>query len=100
MCQHWFHGFDVHKRQQFIIDELKALSSKRLQYGFHWFDTHRVTICRLISMREIDVGDRYGRLDINEISIGIPIWETIYRYVIHYIDMDILDIDMGYGLMM
>jgi len=51
-------------------------------------------------MREIDVGDRYGRLDINEISIGIPIWETIYRYVIHYIDMDILDIDMGYGLMM
>jgi len=52
------------------------------------------------------MGDRYGRSDINEISIGISIWNVIYRYgigyidtmVIYHIDMVILDIDMEYGL--
>ena len=40
------------------------------------------------------------------ISISISIWDMCYRYeiwyvdmVIHHIDMVILDIDMGYGLM-
>jgi len=48
------------------------------------------------------MGDRYGRSDIN----GISIWDTGYRFGIRYvdmfiyhIDMVILDIDMGYGLM-
>jgi len=48
------------------------------------------------------MGDRYGRSEINEISIGISIWEMCYRYgirymdmVIYHIDMLILDIDMG-----
>ena len=52
------------------------------------------------------MGDRYGRSDINEISIGISIWDMGYRFgiqyidmVIYHIDMFILDIDMGYGLM-
>ena len=56
--------------------------------------------------REIDMGYRYGRSDINEISIGMSIWDMCYRYgiryidmVIYHIDMVILDIDMGYGLM-
>jgi hypothetical protein len=54
------------------------------------------------SIWEIDMGDRYGRSDINEISIGIPIWDMGYRFgiwvivmVIYHIDMVILDIDMG-----
>jgi len=48
---------------------------------------------------------RYGRSDIDEISIEILIWEMVNRYgiryidmVIYHIDMVILDIDMGYGL--
>jgi len=55
------------------------------------------------------MGDRYGEWDINEISIGISIWDVGHRYGIWYIDMVIyhiyhidmviLDIDMGYGLM-
>jgi len=51
-------------------------------------------------------GDRYGRSDINGISIVISIWDMGYRYgilvidiVIHHIDKIILDIDFGYGLM-
>jgi hypothetical protein len=58
-----------------------------------------------ISIWEIDMGDRYGRSNINEISIGLSIWNMLYRYgtwdidmVIYHIDMVILDIDMGYGL--
>jgi hypothetical protein len=58
------------------------------------------------SIWEIDMGDRYGRSDINEISIEISIWDMCNRYgiwyidmVIHHIDMVILDIDMEYGLM-
>jgi hypothetical protein len=54
----------------------------------------------------IDMGDRYGRSDINEISIGISMRDMDYRYGIWYIDMVInhidmvgLDIDMGYELM-
>jgi hypothetical protein len=50
---------------------------------------------------------RYGRSDVNEISIGLSLWNMLYRYglwyidmVIYHIDMVILDIDMGYGLMM
>jgi hypothetical protein len=53
------------------------------------------------------MGDRYARSDINEISIGLSIWDMGYRIetlyidmVIRHIDMVILDIDMGYGLMM
>ena len=53
--------------------------------------------------REIDMGDRYGRSDVNEISIGISIWDMSYRtgiwyidMVIYHIDMVILHIDMGY----
>ena len=49
------------------------------------------------------MGDRYGRSDIIEISIGISIWDMGYRFgiqcidvVIYHIDMVILDIDMGY----
>jgi hypothetical protein len=52
------------------------------------------------------MGDRYGRSDINEISIGLSIWNMVYQYgiwytdtVIYHIDMVILDIDMGHGLM-
>jgi hypothetical protein len=41
------------------------------------------------------MGDRYGRPDINEISIGISIWDMYYRFGLQYIDMVILDIDMG-----
>jgi len=54
----------------------------------------------------IDTGDRYGGSDINEISMGTSIWDLGYRYgiwyvamVIYHIDTVILDIDMGYGLM-
>jgi len=50
------------------------------------------------------MGDRCERSDINEISIGISIWDMGYRYgvwyidmVIYPIDMVIRDIDMGYG---
>jgi hypothetical protein len=49
---------------------------------------------------------RDGRSVIDEISIGISIWDMGYRYgirgvdiVIYHIDIVILDIDMGYGLM-
>jgi hypothetical protein len=59
-----------------------------------------------ISIWNIDIAYRYGRSDINEISIGISIWNMGYRYgvwhidmVIYHIDMVILDIDMGYGIM-
>jgi len=54
------------------------------------------------------MGDRYGRSDVNGISIGISIWIMDYRYgirhiniymVIYNIDTVILDIDIGYGLM-
>jgi len=52
------------------------------------------------------MGDRYGRSDINEITIGMSIWDMGYRFgtryidmVIYHIDMVILDIDMGYGLL-
>jgi hypothetical protein len=52
------------------------------------------------------MGDRYERSDINEISIGLSIWNMGYRFGIRYIDMVIyhigmviLDIDRGYGLM-
>jgi len=48
------------------------------------------------------MGDRYGRLDINEISIGVSKWDMCYRFgircinmVIYHIDMVIRDIDMG-----
>jgi len=58
------------------------------------------------SIWEIDMGDQYGRSDINQISMGISIWDTGYRYEMGYIDMVIYhihlvmrDIDMGYGLM-
>ena len=33
-----------------------------------------------ISIWEIDVGDRYGRSDVNEISIGLPIWNMVYPF--------------------
>jgi len=66
----------------------------------------RVTRYDPISIWEIDMGDRYGRSDINEISIRISKWDMGYRFgiryidmVIYHIDMVILDIDMGYGLM-
>jgi hypothetical protein len=58
------------------------------------------------SIWEIDMGYRCGRSDINEISIRISIWDMGYRFgiryiimVIYHIDMVILDIDMGHGLM-
>ena len=38
--------------------------------------------------------DRYGRSDINEMSIGISIWDMGYRCRIWYIDMVIYHIDM------
>jgi len=54
----------------------------------------------------IDMGDRYGRSDVNEISIGLSIWNMVYRFglryvdmVIYHIDMVIPYIDMGHGLM-
>jgi hypothetical protein len=50
------------------------------------------------SIWEIDMRDRYGRSDINEISIGISLWDMDYRYGIWYIDMVISHIDMGYHL--
>ena len=66
----------------------------------------RVTRYDPISIWEIDMGDRYGRSDIHDISIGIEIWDMCYRYgiwyidmVIYHIDMVILYFDMGYGLM-
>jgi len=67
----------------------------------------RVTRYDLMSIWEIATADRYGRSDINEMSIGISLWNVGYRYeiwcidvVINHIDMVILDIDMGYGLML
>jgi len=30
---------------------------------------------------------------------GTAIWDTVYHLVIYYIDMVVLDIDMGHGLM-
>jgi hypothetical protein len=96
-------------------------------------DTHEATVKvsshALISVRvlvriqsdkmssDIDMGDRYGRSDVNEISMvisiwnmgyrhGISLWDMGYRYgiwyvdmIIYHIDMVILDIDMAYGLM-
>ena len=44
--------------------------------------------------REIDMGDRYGRSNINEISIGISIWNMRYPFGIWYVDMVIYHIDM------
>ena len=38
-----------------------------------------------MSIWEIDMEYRYGRSDINEISIGISIWDVGYRYGILYI---------------
>ena len=46
------------------------------------------------SIWEIDRGDRYGRSDINEISIGISIWNMCYRFGLQYIDIVIYHIDM------
>ena len=40
------------------------------------------------------MGDRYGRSDINAISIGISIWNMCYRFGIWYVDMVIYNIDM------
>ena len=47
-----------------------------------------------------------GISDINGMSIWVLIWYMGYRYgmwyidtVIHHIDMVILDIDMGYGIL-
>jgi len=52
------------------------------------------------------MGDRYRRSHINKISIGLSTWNMVHRYgirytdmVIYHIDMVILDIDMGCGLM-
>ena len=52
------------------------------------------------------MGYRYGRSDINEISIWISICDVGYRYgiwcidlVIYHIDTVIRDRDMEYGLM-
>jgi len=66
----------------------------------------RVTRYDPISIWQIDMGDRIGRSDTNEISIGISIWDMGYRFgipyidmVIYHIDMVILDIDMAHGLM-
>jgi hypothetical protein len=47
-----------------------------------------------ISIWEIDMGYRYGRSDIIEISTGTSIWDMGYRD--DSIDMVILHIDMGY----
>ena len=41
------------------------------------------------------MGDRYGRSDINEISIVISIWNMGYRFGIRYMDMVIYHIDMA-----
>jgi hypothetical protein len=66
----------------------------------------RVTIYDPLSISEIDMGYGYGRSDINGVSIGMSMWDMGYRSgisyidtVIHHIDMVVLDIDMGYGLM-
>jgi len=40
------------------------------------------------------MGDRYGRSNIIEISIGLSIWNMGYRYVIRYMNMVIYHIDM------
>jgi hypothetical protein len=52
------------------------------------------------------MGYRYGGSDNNEISIGLSIWNMVYRYgtryidmIIYHVDLVILDIDIGYGLM-
>jgi hypothetical protein len=52
------------------------------------------------------MGYRFGRSNINEISIGISVCDMGYRcwmwnidMVIYHLDMVIRDIDMGYGLM-
>ena len=59
-----------------------------------------------MSIWEIDVGDPYGRSDIDGISIGLSIWNLVYQcgiwyidMVTYHIDMVIPDIDMGHGLM-
>ena len=66
----------------------------------------RVTRYDHISIWEINMGYRYGRSDINEISIWISICDVGYRYgiwcidlVIYHIDTVIRDRDMEYGLM-
>jgi len=66
----------------------------------------RVTRYDPISIREIDMGDRCGRSDMNEISIGLSVGNMGYRcglqyvdMVIHHIDMVILGIDIGHVLM-
>jgi len=40
------------------------------------------------------MGDRYGRSDVNEISIGFSIWNMVYRYGIWCIDIVIYHIEM------
>jgi hypothetical protein len=56
----------------------------------------RVTRHDPISIWEVDMGYRYGRSDINGVSIGISIWNMGYQYGIWYIDMVVYHIDMGY----
>jgi len=43
------------------------------------------------------MGDRYGRSAINEISIGLSIWNMACRFGIRYIDMVIYHIDMVFS---
>ena len=40
------------------------------------------------------MGDRYTTSNINEISMGISIWDMGYRYGTWYIDMGIYHIDI------
>jgi hypothetical protein len=52
----------------------------------------KVTSYDPITIWDIHMGDRYVRSDINEISIGMTIWDMGDDSI----DMVILDIDMGY----
>ena len=60
-----------------------------------WDTPTRVTRHDLISIWEINMGYRYGRSDINDILIGISIWNMGHRHGIWYSDMVIYHIDIS-----
>jgi len=64
----------------------KSAAVRRLiSMGLSTSPESRVTRYNPISMWEIDMEYRHGRSDINEISIGISIWDMGYRLGIWYI---------------
>ena len=85
---------------QFLkVEGVETVPRRPRQFQHRLQVAPRVTRYDPMSIWEIDMGDRCGRSESNGISIGLSILKMGYRYGIWYIDMVILDINMGYGLM-